>query len=126
MQAVQVRPGAEERLRRVSEGVRGTQGRSRPNHGRKSQTDYYSAHRSLIRCIQNSPYAEVRAVAHNQDDPNMPASTFRSWVIGTLFIVAARIFNWFFSIGVSSNVVQLLYVLPVLIHRKQQLTVYHG
>jgi hypothetical protein len=84
-----------------------------------------------MRYIQNSPYAEVRAVADNHDDPNMPASTFRSWVIGTLFIVAGRIFNWSFSIGgsstsVGSSVAQLLCVLPALIHRKQQLTVYRG
>ena len=121
LQIVQVRPGAKERLRRVSEGLRGTQDRSCPNHDCKSQTDYHSARRSLIRYIQNSPYAEVRAVADNHDDPNTPASTFRSWVIGTLFVVAGRIFNFSaagsdFSVG--SNVVQLLCVLPTLIHRK--------
>jgi hypothetical protein len=131
LQAVQVRPGAKEQLRRVSEGLRGTQDRSPPNYGRKSQTNHHSARRSLIRYMENSPYAEVRAVADNHDDPNMPASTFRSWVIGTLFIVAGRIFIWFFSIlghsiSVGANVVQLLCVLPALIHRKQQLIVYHG
>jgi hypothetical protein len=28
----------------------------------------------------NSPYAEVRAVVKNTDDPNMPSSTIRAWV----------------------------------------------
>jgi hypothetical protein len=28
----------------------------------------------------NSPYAEVRAVVDNTDDPSMPCSTIRSWV----------------------------------------------
>jgi hypothetical protein len=131
LQAVQVRPGAEERLRRVSEGLRGTQDRSRPNHGRKSQTDYHSARRSLIRYIQNSPYAEVRAVVDTHDDPNMPASTFRSWVIGTLIVVASQLTNQFFTsshrnIGIGSNVAQFLCVLPALIHHEQQPTIYHG
>jgi hypothetical protein len=116
LQTVQVRPGAEERLRRVSEGLRGTEDRSRPNHGRKSQTDYHSARRSLIRYIQNSPYAEVRAVVDTHDDPNMPASTFRSWVIGTLFVVASQstylsFNNPYLGIGIGSNVPQLLCVL---------------
>ena len=70
-------------------------------------------------------------MADNYDDPNMPASTFRSWVIGTLFIVAGGIINWLLSIrgrsiSVGSNIVQLLYVLPALIRRKQQLMDYHG
>jgi hypothetical protein len=63
--------------------------------------------------MQNSPYAEVRAVVENHDDPNMPASTFRSWVIGTLFVAAAGFINQFFSIrftniSIGSNVAQLL------------------
>ena len=38
--------------------------------------------------MQNSPYAEVRAVVDNHDDIAMPASTFRAWFIGTIFVVA--------------------------------------
>ena len=81
--------------------------------------------------MQNSPYAEVRAVVDNHDDPNLPASTFRSWVIGTIFVVAGRFVNRFISVeyrgvGVGSNVAQLLCALPDLIHHKQRLTVYRG
>lgn len=65
--------------------------------------------------MQNSPYAEVRAVVENHDDPNMASSTFRSWVIGTIFVGAGGFINQFFSIrypniGVGANVAQLLYV----------------
>ena len=122
-QVIQVRRGTEKRRRRVSKGLPGTEDRSRPNHGRKSQTDSHGARRSLIRYIQNSPYAEVRAVVDNHDDPNMPASTFRSWVIGTIFIVTSQFSYLSFSspyrgIGIGSNTAQLLCVLPALIHRK--------
>ena len=30
----------------------------------------------------NSPYPEVRAVVPNTDDPTLPCSTIRAWVIG--------------------------------------------
>ena len=81
--------------------------------------------------MQNSPYAEVRAVVDNHDDPNLSASTFRSWVIGTVFVAAGGFINQFFSIrypgiGVGSNVAQLLCVPPALSPHEQRLTVYHG
>ena len=81
--------------------------------------------------MQNSPYAEVRAVVDNNDDPNLPASTFRSWVIGTLLVAAGAFINQFFTIrdptiSVDSNVAQLLCVPPSLIPHKKRLTVYHG
>jgi hypothetical protein len=81
--------------------------------------------------MQNSPYAEVRAVVDNHDDPDLPANTFRSWVIGTIFVAAGGFINQFFSIrnpdiGVGSNVAQLLCVPPTLIPHKQRLTVYRG
>ena len=65
------------------------------------------------------------------DDPNMSASTFRSWVIGTLFVVASKFSYLSFSspyrgIGIGSNVPQLLCVLPALILHEQRLTIYHG
>ena len=81
--------------------------------------------------MQNSPYAEVRAVVDNHDDPNLPAYTFRSWVIGTIFVAACGFINQFFcirypKIGVGSEVSQLLCVLPALIPHEQRLTVDHG
>jgi hypothetical protein len=131
LQAVQVRPGAEKQQRRVSEGLRGTQDRSRSNHGCASQTDSHSTHRPLMRYIQNSPYAEVRAVVDNHDYPDTAASTFRSWVIGTLFVAAAAFINQLFNIRypgiiIGPDVAQLLCVPPALTPHKQRLTVYCG
>ncbi|CAK7274008.1 hypothetical protein SEPCBS119000_005949 [Sporothrix epigloea] len=61
----------------------------------------------------NSPYADVRAVVSNRDDPNQHSSTVRVWVIGLVFCGLLSFVNQFFSvrqpaIGIGSNVVQLL------------------
>ncbi|CAK7229617.1 hypothetical protein SBRCBS47491_007311 [Sporothrix bragantina] len=61
----------------------------------------------------NSPYAEVRAVVSNHDDPTTPVSTIRAWVIGIGFSVLLAFVNQLFSIrqpqiSVMSNVAQLL------------------
>ncbi|EPQ54770.1 OPT-domain-containing protein [Gloeophyllum trabeum ATCC 11539] len=61
----------------------------------------------------NSAYPEVRAVVDNHDDPSMPASTFRSWTIGLIYVAAGAFINQFFSIRqpgitVATNVAQLL------------------
>ncbi|TLD11813.1 hypothetical protein PspLS_11664 [Pyricularia sp. CBS 133598] len=61
----------------------------------------------------NSPYAEVRAVVDNHDDPSLPVSTVRAWVIGLIFSVLLAFINQLFSIRqpsitVSSNVAQIL------------------
>ncbi|KAI9151893.1 LOW QUALITY PROTEIN: Sexual differentiation process protein isp4 [Paramyrothecium foliicola] len=61
----------------------------------------------------NSPYAQVRSVVSNRDDPSMPASTIRAWAIGFFFCVAISFINVFFDprvpgIHVSSSVPQLL------------------
>ena len=84
-----------------------------------------------MRCMQNSPYTEVRAAVDTHDDPNMPASTFRSWVIGTLFIVTNQFIYQpsggpYRGIGIGSNIAQLVCVLPALIHHDQRLMVYDG
>jgi len=55
----------------------------------------------------------VRAVVDNHDDPSMPASTFRAWFVGIIFVAAGGFINQFFSIrypgiSVGSNVAQLL------------------
>lgn len=41
--------------------------------------------------VINSPYAEVRAVVDNHDDPRVPASTFRTWVIGTVLVTVGYV-----------------------------------
>lgn len=61
----------------------------------------------------NSPYAEVRAVVDNHDDPTLPVSTIRAWVIGVFFACCISFINSFFdvrlpSITVIATVPQLL------------------
>ena len=48
--------------------------------------------------VTSSPYAEVRAVVDNHDDPTIPASTVRTWIIGLVFVGAGAFINQFFSI----------------------------
>ena len=52
----------------------------------------------------NSPYAEVRAVVDNTDDPSTPCSTIRSWTIGILFSVVLAFVN---QVGASFLVEEL-------------------
>lgn len=61
----------------------------------------------------NSPYAEVRAVVDNHDDPSTPCSTIRAWTIGLFFSFFLAFINQLFSIrqpaiSIEANVVQLL------------------
>ncbi|KAK8134922.1 hypothetical protein PG984_006934 [Apiospora sp. TS-2023a] len=61
----------------------------------------------------NSPYPEVRAVVDNHDDPTIPCSTIRAWIIGMAFAVLLSFVNQLFSIRqpaitVQANVAQLL------------------
>lgn len=61
----------------------------------------------------NSPFAEVRANVPNTDDPDMPVSTLRAWVIGVVFTMLGSGINQFFSmrypsVTISSIVAQLL------------------
>ncbi|KAM7211152.1 putative opt oligopeptide transporter [Rhypophila decipiens] len=60
-----------------------------------------------------TPYAEVRAVVDNHDNPSTPCSTVRAWVIGLFFSFFLAFINQLFSIrqpaiSIESNVVQLL------------------
>jgi hypothetical protein len=62
---------------------------------------------------ENSPYAEVRAVVDNTDDPSMPSFTFRVWFIGILFSGIGAVINQLFTlrqppITINSEVAQLL------------------
>ncbi|QRW12697.1 OPT oligopeptide transporter protein [Ceratobasidium sp. AG-Ba] len=63
--------------------------------------------------IHDSPYAEVRAVVSPEDDPSMPCSTIRAWVIGLFFACAGAVINQLFSlryprIEIDEIVAQLL------------------
>ncbi|KAF5674560.1 sexual differentiation process isp4 [Fusarium heterosporum] len=78
-------------------------------------------HEALIQQIKieaalithNSPYAEVRAIVNNHDDPSMPCSTIRAWFVGLIFSCVVSFINSFFEIrqpmiNVSLVVPQLL------------------
>ena len=51
---------------------------------------------NTLRTEEDSPYPEVRSAVANFDDPDMPASTVRAWVIGTLWAVILPALNQFF------------------------------
>lgn len=40
----------------------------------------------LANLDEESPYPEVRSAVANTDDPDMPVSTIRTWVIGIVSI----------------------------------------
>ncbi|KAI0822100.1 small oligopeptide transporter [Trametes gibbosa] len=61
----------------------------------------------------DSPYPEVRSAVANTDDPDMPVSTFRAWVIGLAWSILIPGMNQFFyfrypSVTVGGIVAQLL------------------
>ncbi|EIN13377.1 OPT oligopeptide transporter [Punctularia strigosozonata HHB-11173 SS5] len=49
-----------------------------------------------------SPYAEVRAAVSNIDDPSMPVSTFRMWVLGIFYTILISGLNQFFGLRYPS------------------------
>lgn len=51
------------------------------------------AHLSLE---EDSPYPEVRSAVSNVDDPDMPASTIRAWVLGLIWATILPGLNQFF------------------------------
>ncbi|KAG8726233.1 hypothetical protein FRC12_023583, partial [Ceratobasidium sp. 428] len=75
---------------------------------------------------EDSPYPEVRSAVANTDDPDMPANTFRAWVLGIIWAILLPGLNQFFffrypSVTIGNLVAQLIsypmgrflaYVLP--------------
>ncbi|KDQ52977.1 hypothetical protein JAAARDRAFT_137861, partial [Jaapia argillacea MUCL 33604] len=62
---------------------------------------------------EDSPYPEVRCAVANTDDLDMPASTFRTWVLGLTWAVLLPGINQFFffrypSVGVGGTIAQLV------------------
>lgn len=52
---------------------------------------------SLLPSVEeDSPYPEVRSAVANFDDPEMPASTLRSWTLGILISILIPGMNQFF------------------------------
>ena len=61
-----------------------------------------------------SPYAEVRSAVANTDDPTMPVSTLRAWVIGLFWTIVVSGANQFFhfrypAVGISLVRFQLFF-----------------
>ena len=52
-----------------------------------------------------SPYPEVRAAVANTDDPTMPSSTLRAWIVGLIWAVLIPGVNQFFYLRYPSIVV---------------------
>ncbi|KAI0288679.1 OPT oligopeptide transporter protein-domain-containing protein [Russula brevipes] len=66
---------------------------------------------------EESPYAEVRSAVANTDDPTMPASTLRAWVVGLVWAVLIPGANHFYSFRYPSAFVSehipMLLILPI-------------
>ncbi|CAE6432709.1 unnamed protein product [Rhizoctonia solani] len=61
----------------------------------------------------DSPYPEVRASVSNIDDPEMPALTFRVWLIGTFMCMLAAGANTFFNFRYPAPSLAPLFMLLV-------------
>lgn len=59
----------------------------------------------LISSEEDSPYPEVRSAVANFDDPEMPASTIRAWIIGIACAILLSGMNQFFYFRYPSVVV---------------------
>lgn len=62
--------------------------------------------------IEDSPYPEVRAAVHSYDE-DLPANTFRAWIIGMALVVVGASMNTLFSlrnpsIGLGALVAQII------------------
>ena len=85
---------------------------------------------TAIEFEDDSPYPEVRSAVANTDDPTMPASTFRAWVVGLMWAIVIPGVNQFFffrypSVSITSVgcLSQFLSPLPNLsLARKQRLS----
>ncbi|PPR03986.1 hypothetical protein CVT24_008305 [Panaeolus cyanescens] len=61
----------------------------------------------------DSPYPEVRSAVTNTDDPSIPCSTFRAWVLGIIWAIIIPGLNQFFffrypAVTITGIVAQLL------------------
>ncbi|PPR08054.1 hypothetical protein CVT24_010853 [Panaeolus cyanescens] len=68
---------------------------------------------NIVAFDDESPYPEVRSAVANTDDPDMPVSTFRTWVIGLAWAILLPGLNQFFffrfpSVTINGLVAQLL------------------
>jgi hypothetical protein len=63
---------------------------------------------------EDSPYAEVRAAVSNLDDPDMPALTLRSWVLGMFVCLVVASANTFFYFRSPSPTIPYMVVQVVV------------
>jgi hypothetical protein len=68
-----------------------------------------------------SPYPEVRSAVSNTDDPTMPVSTLRAWVLGIIWAAILAGTNQFFffrypAVNISGVRVLILLALGALSH----------
>jgi hypothetical protein len=56
----------------------------------------FHALKLLIFSEDDSPYPEVRSAVANFDDPEMPASTLRAWILGISWAILISGVNQFF------------------------------
>lgn len=89
------------------------------SHDNELDNDYYPSFESDKSVIEDedSPYPEVRSAVANTDDPSLPASTFRAWVLGIFWAILIPGMNQFFylrypSVTLGGLAAQLL-VFPV-------------
>jgi hypothetical protein len=59
-----------------------------------------------------SPYPEVRSAVSNTDDPAMPASTLRAWVVGLMWSILIPGINQFFFFRYPSVTIGAVRFLP--------------
>ena len=52
---------------------------------------------------EDSPYAEVRSAVANTDDPEMPCSTIRAWILGVIMAIIIAGVNQFLYVPFLSG-----------------------
>ncbi|KAJ3850823.1 small oligopeptide transporter [Lentinula lateritia] len=71
---------------------------------------------TILSVEEDSPYAEVRSAVANFDDPDMPVSTIRAWVLGIIWTVLLAGINqvivYRFPSILITNFVALLVIFP--------------
>ncbi|KAH9059645.1 small oligopeptide transporter [Lactarius vividus] len=82
-------------------------------HGDITDPDDPNFDPTAVALEDESPYPEVRSAVANTDDPTMPSSTFRAWVIGIMWAILIPGVNQFFffrypSVTITQIVPQLL------------------
>jgi OPT family small oligopeptide transporter len=83
------------------------------DHGIASDFDDPNFDPTAVALEDESPYPEVRSAVANTDDPTMPSSTFRAWVMGLMWAILIPGVNQFFffrypSVTITQIVPQLL------------------